>query len=759
MKDNLIFVTAMSLLLFSCSMPRDEESKIDALLSKMTLEEKAAQMLNLGLPSLLTGSYWDLRTEVTFDRKRFADYIENLNVGSIHNTVHPHYLSDQNEWFKIVKTIQDASKNNTRLGIPILYGIDNIHGANYVKNAVMFPHQIGLAATRNQELVQETARITSYESRAASLPWTYNPNADVSSSPLWGRIAESFGEDPYLVSQMTASYIRGAQGARLADETSTAVCVKHYLGYGAGANGKDRANAIIPESTLRQRYIPPFAEAIANGAMSVMISSNAVNGIPCHTNSYYINDILKGELGFEGVVLSDFSDIEFLVDAHEVAETKEQATWMSINAGLDMIMNPYDADIVKFIVEGVETGQVSQERIDDAVRRILRLKFRLNLFEKPYNDPKYFPNVGSEIHIETNYQAAAESLTLLKNDGILPLETGQTILVTGYAANSINVLNGAWSRTFLGQLPDFNDPTKPTILEAIQSINGKNHTMFGQGTDYLTDVDSATVVRKARNADVIVVCVGELPATEKPSDINELELPAAQQELVHKLSTLGKPIVMVMVQGRPRIIREIEPLANAIVMAYLPGQEGGRAIADALFGAINPSGKLPYTYPKYGGNILPYYHKKTDVRDVNWGFDGFDPQYPFGHGLSYTNFALSQFQSSSQRMLGSERITLSVSVTNTGSRQGKTTVELYCKDLIASMAPDAKKMIRFEKISLEPKETKRVQFTISKEDLGFVNAKNEWTVEPGTFRFFVGTDPNEPLEIEMEYALNEHMKR
>lgn len=319
MKCNRFIMTAMSLFLFSCSTSTDEESKIDGLLSKMTLEEKAAQMLNLGLPSVLTGSYWDLRTEVTFDSIRFADYIENLNVGSIHNTVHPHYLSDKNEWYNIVKTIQEASMNNTRMGIPVIYGIDNIHGANYVKHSVMFPHQIGLAATRNQELVQETARITSYESRAASLPWTYNPNADVSSSPLWGRIAESFGEDPYLVSQMTTSYIQGTQGASLADETSTAVCVKHYLGYGAGANGKDRANAIIPESTLRQVYIPPFAEAIANGAMSVMISSNAVNGIPCHANSYYINDILKGELGFEGVVLSDFSDIEFLVEAHEVA--------------------------------------------------------------------------------------------------------------------------------------------------------------------------------------------------------------------------------------------------------------------------------------------------------------------------------------------------------------------------------------------------------------------------------------------------------
>ena len=744
----------ISILLFSCTKSTVEENKIDDLLSKMTLKEKAAQMLNLGLPSVLTGSYWDLRNEVTFDSVRFTNYIKNLNVGSIHNTVHPHYLSDKNEWYKIVKTIQDASINGSRLGIPVIYGIDNIHGANYVNNSVMFPHQIGLAATRNLNLVKETARVTSYESRAASLPWTYNPNADVSSNPLWGRIAESFGEDPYLVSKMTTSYIHGAQGVSLNSKTSTAVCVKHYLGYGAGANGKDRANAVIPENTLRQVYIPPFAEAIANGAMSVMISSNAVNGIPCHANSYYINDILKGELGFDGVVLSDFSDIEFLVEAHEVAETKEQATWMSINAGLDMIMNPYDDDIVKFIVDGVESGQISKERIDDAVRRILRLKYRLNLFENPYSDPKDFPDVGSNAHKKINYQAAAESITLLKNDGILPLKKGKKILVTGYASNSLNILNGAWSRTFLGQLPDFNDPTKPTIVDAIKTFNGKNNTIHFQGTDYLTDVNSAIVVREAENADVIVVCVGELPATEKVSDINDLELPKIQQELVSKLSKLRKPIVLVMVQGRPRIIREIEPLSNAVLMAYIPGQEGGRAISDVLFGEINPSGKLPYTYPKFSGNILPYYHKKTDVRDVNWGYDGFNPQYPFGHGLSYTTFSIGNLKSNSSLILGSKSIILSLDVTNTGFRKGKTAVELYCKDLISSVAPDSKKLIRFQKIQLEPKETKTVHFTISKDDLGFVNAKNEWTVEEGMFRFYVGTDPNEALEIEIEYKSN-----
>lgn len=751
MRFTQLKLSLLSLLLFSCANESAEESKINAILSQMTLEEKAGQMLNLGLPSVLTGDYWDEREEVVFDSVRFKKYIEKLNVGSIHNTPHPHFLPDTDTWHYIIKTIQEASLKNTRLGIPVVYGIDNIHGANYVKGSVMFPHQIGLAASRNTDLVARTAEITSYESRAASMPWTYNPNADVSFSPLWGRIAESFGEDPYVVSQMTDAYIRGSQGSTLSDSTRTAVCVKHYLGYGAGSNGKDRANAIIPEGMLRQYFIPPFEAAVKSGAMSVMVSSNSVNGVPCHANSYYINDILKGELGFEGVVLSDFSDVEFLVEAHEVVDNKKEATWMAVNAGLDMLMNPYDADVVDYIVEGVETGAITKERIDDAVRRVLRLKFRLNLFEKPYNDPTNFPNLGSDAHVEVNYQAASESLTLLKNEGVLPLKAGKKILVTGYAANSINVLNGAWSRTFLGQMTQFNDPTKATIFQAIKKTNGTKNTLFGQGTDYLTDVNIDQVVKKAKYADQIVVCVGELPATEKPSDVNELDLPQAQQDLIKRLSTLGKPIVLVMVQGRPRIIRQIEPLVDAILMAYLPGQEGGRAIADALFGKTNPSGKLPYTYPKFTGNILPYYHKKTDARDIDWGYNGFYPQYPFGHGLSYTTFSLSNLQLDTDTIQGDGALRLQATLTNTGTRKGKTAVELYVKDLIASVAPDVNKLISFQKHELEPGEQKTILFEVSAKDLKFVDAKNQWIVEPGAFTLSMSIDPDKPLKKDIYY--------
>jgi beta-glucosidase len=760
----IIQLIIVTIVLFSCSkkdnttetsknssnQSAEIEAKIQDLLSQMTLKEKAGQMLNIGLPSVLTGGYWDARDSVVFDAEKFKNLIIDLNVGSIHNT--PGFLADREEWYHIVKEIQDSAMQKSRLGIPVLYGIDNIHGANYVEGSVMFPHQIAVAATWNTELSKEGAAITSYESRAASLPWNFNPNADVAMSPLWGRIAESFGEDPYLISEMTNAYVVGSQGESLANSQNTAVCLKHYIGYGAGNNGKDRANAIIPENSLREYFLPPFEKAIKAGAMGVMISSNAVNGIPCHMNKYYITDILKGELGFQGVVISDFSDVEFLVEAHQSAKDKREATKLAVNAGLDLLMNPYNADVVDIIVELVESGEIEMSRIDDAVTRVLRLKFQLNLFEVPYNNPNEYPNFGSEKHIETNYKTAIEAITLLKNEkAVLPLPTNKKVLVTGYAANSINLLNGAWSRTFLGRDTQYNDPSKLTVLGAIQQEIGAENVQFVEGTDYTEDINSDLAVQKAKNADYIVVCVGEIPATEKPSDINELELPVIQQELVKKLAKTGKPIILVMVQGRPRIIREIEPLANGIVMAYLPGQEGGRAVSDVLFGAVNPSGKLPYTYPKYSGNMLPYYHKKTDIRDTNWGYDGFYPQFEFGFGLSYTTFEYSNLKISKDTLVGTDEFTVTITVKNTGKREGKEIVEVYVKDLVATVSPDSKRLIRFDKINLKPEESETVDFTISTKDLQSIGIENTWVLEEGAFEIQVGGNPQELVKQQVYY--------
>lgn len=722
----------------------ETEAKIQDLLVKMTLKEKAGQMLNIGLPSVLEGEYWEKRDNVNFDSKKFKKFIIDYAVGSIHNT--PQYPANREEWFKIVKEIQDSAMQKTRLGIPVLYGIDNIHGANYVNGSVMFPHQIAVAATWNTELSRIGAEITSYESRAASLPWNFNPNADVATNPLWGRIGESFGEDPYLISEMTKAYIKGSQEKGLQNSTSSAVCIKHFVGYGAGKNGKDRANAIIPENSLRQYFLPPFEKALKNGAMGVMISSNAVNGIPCHLNNYYITDILKGEMGFKGVVISDFSDVEFLVAAHQSAKDMREATKLAVNSGIDLLMNPYDADVVDLIVELVEKGEISKERIDDAVTRVLRLKFYLNLFETPYNNPKEYPDFGSEKHIDANYKTASEAITLLKNENaVLPLSSNKKVLVTGYSANSINMLNGAWSRSFLGRDTTYNDSSKLTILDAIKKQVGAKNVDFVEGTDYLEDINSDLAVSKAKKADYIVVCVGEIPASEKPSDINELELPKVQQELVKKLAKTGKPIILVMVQGRPRIIREIEPLVDGVLMAYLPGQEGGRAISDVLYGIINPSGKLPYTYPKFTGNILPYYYKKADIRDIDWGYNGFYPQFEFGFGLSYTSFEYSNLNISKDTLTTSDDFKVTITLKNSGKREGKEIVQVFIKDLVATVSPDAKKLVRFDKVNLKAGETKTLEFNLTTKDLESIGINNKWIIEEGEFEILVGGNPQELL--------------
>ncbi len=729
------------------------ENKIKNLLAQMTLKEKAGQMLNIGLPAILKGEYWDSRDSAVFDTLRFNELIIDYAVGSIHNT--PGYPATPENWYQIIKKIQDSAINNTRLGIPVLYGIDNIHGANYVLGSVMFPQQIAIAATWNSDLAKLCGEITSYESRAASLPWNFNPNADVAMSPLWGRIGESFGEDPYLISEMATAYLFGSQANGLQDTLSTAVCLKHYIGYGAGRNGKDRANALIPENSLRQYFLPPFEKAIKNGAMGVMISSNAVNGIPCHINKYYITDILKGELGFNGVIISDFSDIDFLVGAHLSAKNKREATKMAVNAGLDMIMNPLDTDIVDIIVELVENGEIPQTRIDDAVSRILRLKFYLNLFEMPYNNPENYNEFASQEHINANYKAASEAITLLKNtNNILPLSSTKKILITGYSANSINILNGAWSRSFLGQETKYNDSKKLTILDAIKKQIGENNVEFVEGTDYLEDINSDEAVKKAKNADYVIVCVGEIPATEKPSDINELELPDIQQELVKKLFLAKKPIILVMVQGRPRIIKDIEPLVDAIVMAYLPGDEGGRAVSDVLFGNINPSGKLPYTYPKYSGNYMTYYHKKTDIRDVNWGFNGFYTQFEFGFGLSYTTFEYSNLRINADTLSNSEELKITIDVKNIGLREGKEIVQVYVKDKVATVSPDSKRLVRFSKIDLQAGELKTVDFILNSMDLQSIGIDNQWIIEEGEFELQIGGNPKELMKKTFYFTLN-----
>ena len=729
---------------------REINRRVKELLSKMTLGEKVGQMINIGLPTLLQGDiYYAPRDTSVIDTAKLAMYIGRYGVGSVHNT--PGYPPDRDEWYRLIRQIQDYAASHTRLGIPVIYGIDGVHGANFVNYSTLLPQQIALAASWNTDLAERAGEITAYELRAASIPWNYAPVIDVASQPLWGRMFESFGEDPFLISQMSNAWIRGAQGNDLSDTTKTAVCIKHFLGYGAAINGKDRANALIPENYLRQYFLPPFAEAIRRGALTIMLSSNSVNGIPCDINKFFMTGILKEELDFQGFIVSDFSDIEFLVDAHQVAHDKKEATKQAILAGLDMIMNPYNADVSDILIELVKAGEIPVSRIDDAVRRILLVKFKLGLFEKPYNDPSLFGDFGADEFAEDNYRAASECITLLKNENILPLLEECKILVTGVASNSMNYLNGAWSRTFQGTDTAFNDPAKLTILEAIINRAGRDNVKFVQGTGYEEDINTREAVRAAAGADYIITCLGELPATEKPSDIDELPLPQAQQNLVKELSKTGKPIILVLVEGRPRIIREIEPLVQAIILAYLPGDEGGRAVAGIISGDVNPSGKLPYTYPKYTGNAMPYWHKKADIRDKNWRYDGFYPQYEFGYGLSYTTFEYSNLKLSGDTLIAGDSLRISVDVSNTGDREGKEIVEVYIRDLVASVSPDVRKLVRFKKINLAPGEKKTVGFVISGPDLAFVAADNKWITEPGYFTVFAGGNPGKLMQKNLLY--------
>lgn len=714
------------------------DPRVEELLAQMTLEEKVGQMTNISLMAVAEGDFWMRRDTVLLDTAKMRDLLANSHVGSVQNL--GTYPFSPPEWRQNIGLLQDYVAENTRLKIPILYGIDAVHGANYTAGSTMLPQQLALAATWNTDLSEGAGRLTSYELRASGIPWNYAPVLDVSKQPLWGRIFETFGEDTYLVSEMGAAYIRGSQGADVSDDYQTAVCLKHFLGYGAAYNGKDRSPVYLPERMLRQTYLPPFQRAIEEGALTVMINSGAVNGTPSHADYKLLTTLLKEELNFQGFTISDWDDITNLVATHEVAKDEKEAIMLAVNAGMDMCMEPYDASFATFLVELVNEGKVPMSRVDDATRRILGVKMKLGLFDKVQSDPAIYPDFGSEKFAQENLDATLESITLLKNQNdILPLSKDSKVLVTGVAANSLNYLNGAWSRTWKGESTEFNDEGKLTILEGIQDLIGDNQVAFAEGTNYTEDINSNKAVSLARDVDYVIVCLGEMPATEKPSDIDNLEMPQAQLDLVHKLAETGKPIILVLVEARPRIIEEIELEVEAVVMAYLPGNEGGRAVSSIVFGDHNPSGKLPITYPKYAGSIWPYDHVKSDERDAGFGFDAFHPQYEFGFGLSYTSFAYSELTVSGDSIAMNETAKISVTITNTGDRAGKEAVQLYSRDLVASISPAVKQLRKFEKISLEPGESTTVNFELTEADLAFVNSENEWVTEAGDFTIQVDT--------------------
>ncbi len=735
------FIFSFPFFLFSCreskSVP-DTDDEIEQMLNQMTIEEKAGQMTNISLMALAEGDFWMRRDTVILDTAKMNELLLKKHVGSVQNL--GTYPFSPSEWRKHIQSVNDHSIGGTRMKIPILYGIDAVHGANYTAGSTLFPHQLALAATWNKDLAEKCGSITSYELKASGIPWNYAPVLDVSKQPLWGRIFESFGEDTYLVSEMGKSFINGAQGNDISSFDKTAICLKHFIAYGMPYNGKDRSPTYLPERLLRQYYIPPFKEAIDAGSMTVMLNSGTVNGIPSHADYYFITEVLKGELGFEGFTISDWDDITNLVSTHQVAVDEKDAIRIAVNAGMDMCMEPYDASFADYLVELVNEGLVKMERVDDAVRRILKVKKKLGLFESYMNDASLYPDFGSEKFAESSYQSAIESITLLKNENqILPLKKSSKVLLTGVAANSLNYLNGAWSRTWSGEDTTFNDKGKSTILDALKKEIGEENILYTQATDYLDEIDIEKAVSLSRAVDIVVVCLGEKPATEKPSDIDDLNMPKAQLKLVKKLAQTGKPIILVLVEARPRLIAEIEPLVKGIVMAYLPGNEGGRAVVDILYGNENPSGKLPLTYPKYSGSIWSYDHVKSDERDAGFGFDAFDPQFEFGFGLSYTSFEFSDLKLNKDTFDMNDTLEVGIMVTNTGERIGKEVVQLYSKDHVASIAPAVKQLRAFEKIELKPGEKKVVIFKMSTEELQFVNAKNTRILEEGSFSVMIDT--------------------
>ncbi len=728
----------------SCNKPKNGgelsviDNDVEALLQKMTLEEKAGQMTNISLMALAKGDFWMRRDTVELDTAKMNELLLRKHVGSVQNL--GTYPFNPAEWRKNISQIQDYVLEKSRLKIPVIYGIDAVHGANYSAGSTLFPQQLALAASWNPALAETTGAIASYEIKASGIPWNYAPVLDVSKQPLWGRVFETFGEDTYLTTVMGDAMIKGAQGDDISQFDKSAVCLKHFLGYGTPMNGKDRSPTILPERILRQYYLPPFESAIKNGALTVMLNSGSVNGIPSHADYHFITEILKGELAFEGFTISDWEDVVNLVKTHQVAKDEKEAVKISVNAGMDMCMEPYDASFADFLVELVNEGEVPMSRVDDAVRRILTVKKKLGLFEKPLTDASLYPKFGSEEFAEKSFEAAKECLTLLKNENdFLPISKNKKVLVTGVGANSFNYLNGAWSRTWGGSETDFNDEEKKTVLEAIQDKIGESKVKYVEGTSYDEDINTSKAVQIAKSVDHVIIVLGEKPATEKPSDIEDLTMPQAQLDLVHEISKTGKPITLVLLEARPRIISEIEPLVESILMAYLPGSEGGRAIAEVLFGDFNPCGKLPYTYPRHTGSIWAYDHTKADKRDGGFGFEAFNPQYEFGFGLSYTNFEYSNLKIEKDTFSKNENIQVTIDITNTGDQIGKEVIQLYTSDLVASVVPAVKQLRKFQKIELAKGETQKIDFTLTEKDLAFVNMKNEWVTEVGEFQISIDT--------------------
>lgn len=722
----------------------DQQAFIDSLLSTMSLEAKVGEMTQLTLGAILQKEKKKIIEPQDLDSLRAAEALIEYQVGSILNCGnHAHTPA---KWHEFITGIQErAALKETR--IPVLYGIDAIHGPTYTSGAVLGPQQIGLAATWNVELVRKNAAATAEQVAACGIPWNFSPVLDLGRDPRWPRFWETFGEDPLLASRLGVAMVDGYQNG----DVPFAATLKHFFGYGFSLSGKDRTPAWIPERELREYFLPSFKAAIDAGAMSIMVNSGEINGIPVHANRYLLTDLLRDELGFEGVLVTDWADIEYLYERHMVAKDNREAVRMAIEAGIDMSMVPLDLEFSKALVELVKEGTISMERIDRSVRRILEMKWKLGLFETG-GMPPALENYPDKTQFEgTAARAALESITVLKNEGqhavypdrpILPIGGTDKVFVTGPTAHSLNALNGGWTGTWQGADARFNTPGRPHLADAMKDHFGVNRIVDAAlSMDFDTD-DMNSIVRaiKVARPACVVLALGEMPYTEFVGNDEDLSLFSNQKELVRAIHALNVPIVGVFIEGRPRTFNDIEPLMDAVVMAYLPGDYGGQAIAQVLDGSYNPSGRLPFTWPRYPSSHMTYDYKFAERANPGSSTGGYNPQYPFGHGLSYTTVEYSNFSVTDSIYHVGDTIRGSIDITNTGERTANELVLLYAQDHVASITPSVKRLRDFGRVFVGRGETVRHTIEVPVSALSFVHMDLIDRVEPGAFTFLIADE-------------------
>jgi beta-glucosidase len=735
----------------------DLDRQLDDLLQQMSVAEKVGQMTQINLNLILEGGYDN--TDGTIDPELLRLAVNEYKVGSILNAINNAYSLET--WHGIITAIQDAAMENPNR-IPVIYGIDAIHGTNYTLDATIFPHNIGMAATRNPELVHETARITALETRASGHRWNFDPVLDIGRNPVWPRFEETYGEDPVIATVMNQSTIAAYQGDDLSAPTSVAATLKHFLGYSMPRTGRDRTPAWLPEIEYREYELPQYREAIKAGAASVMINSGEVSGMPVHGDHYLLTEVLRNELGFKGVVVTDWEDVNRLHERHNISIDVKEAVRQAVLAGIDMSMTPHDFMFADYLKELYDECEMVAARVNESVRRILRLKFELGLFDNPYPEQEAIANFGRPEYAEAALEAALQTMTLLKNDGdVLPLSGDETILLAGPGADNLPTLHGSWTFIWQGNRADLYPESTMTVREALEEKigNGKVLSMSVPEYDHPYNYDTVRMNAMAGQADVIVLVLGEDSYAESPGSITDLTLDSRQIGLAHAAIETGKPVVVVLAQGRPRIINRFADDADAILMAYRPASRGAEAIVQVLYGDYNPGGKLPFTYPRHPNDLVLYDHRWTELSVENevgvFTPDGYNPQFPFGHGLSYTTFTYEHFRLDRDSLSGSDTITASVTVRNTGDRPGDEVVELYSRHMYPSVVPPLRRLRKFERITLNPGEETEVSFHITASDLAYVRyggQRGEYIrgVEEGEIRLMIGglgfelADPADP---------------